>query len=260
MSYLGPALDVPRFFAELPPAAQSAGFAVEKYGEATGWPLLALKRAAAHADAPVIYLSSGIHGDEPAGPLALLQLLREKYFTDHFHWLIFPALNPGGLQLKSRENPAGIDVNRDYREPKSPEARQHLEFLRRESGVFARKLAVSILLHEDWESHGFYLYELNRTDNPLLGPAVLAAVEPICGVDLSPIIEGMPAQNGLITRPVSDFADRPLWPEALWLVIQRTDRNTTLEAPSAQPLEKRVAALCAAVRTAVAEVASTKLT
>jgi len=257
MSYLGPTLDVPRFFAELPSVAQAAGFELEKYGEAAGWPLLALTRPASAEAAPVIYLSSGIHGDEPAGPLALLQLLREKYFTDNFHWLICPALNPGGLLLKTRENPAGIDVNRDYREPKSPEARQHLDFLDRAFGVFSGRFALSILLHEDWETRGFYMYELNGTDNPLLGPAVLAAVEPICGVDRSPVIEGMPARDGLITRPVSDFADRPLWPEALWLVIKRTDRNTTLEAPSAQALDKRVAALCTAVRAAVAAMEKT---
>jgi hypothetical protein len=254
MSYLGPALEVAAFFADLPPAAAAAGFAIEQYGEAACWPLLALKRPAASAEAPLIYLSAGIHGDEPAGPLALLQLLRENFFGDRHHWLICPALNPGGLAARTRENPAGIDVNRDYREPKSPEAKQHRDFLERQAGVFGGRLALSVLLHEDWESKGFYMYELNRTANPLIGPAVLAAVEPICGVDHSPTIEGMAAHEGLITRPVADFADRPLWPEALWLVVQRTDRNMTLEAPSAQELEKRVAALCAAVRTAVAEI------
>ena len=212
MSYLGPALDVPRFFADLPVAAAAAGFGVEQFGAAAGWPLLALKRPAANVDAPVIYLSSGIHGDEPAGPLALLQLLREKFFDDNSHWLICPALNPGALTAKTRENPGGIDVNRDYRAPKSPEATQHLDFMNRQTGVFARRFALSILLHEDWEAKGFYMYELNRTENPLLGPKVLAAVDPICGIDRSPVIEGMDARDGLITRPVADFEERPLWP------------------------------------------------
>ncbi len=251
MSYTGPALDVPRYFADLPGAAKAAGFAVEQFGAAAGWPLLALKRPSANFEAPVIYLSSGIHGDEPAGPLALLQLLIKKFFGDDFHWLICPALNPGALAAKTRENPGGIDVNRDYREPKSPEAKQHLDFLSRQSSVFARRFALSVLLHEDWETKGFYMYELNRTEKPLLGPAVLAAVAPICGVDRSPMIEGMPAQDGLITRPVADFADRPLWPEALWLVVKQTDRNITLEAPSAQELGIRVAALGTAVGEAV---------
>jgi hypothetical protein len=254
MSYQGPALDVPSFFRELTPAAQAAGFTVEPYGEAGGWPLLALRKTSPTPEVPWLYLASGVHGDEPAGPLALLRLLRETFFDHRFNWLICPAINPGGLVAKTRECPSGIDVNRDYRNPKSPEAKQHLAFLRREQAAGQPRYALSILLHEDWESKGFYLYELNRTTQPLLGPKVLAAVESICGVDHSPIIEDMEAKAGLITRPIAGFEDRPQWPEAMWLVMNRTDRNMTLEAPSAQPLEPRVAALCAAVHTAVKEI------
>ncbi len=224
---------------------------MERYGEASGWPLWALRKHSATKDAPWIYLASGVHGDEPAGPLALLRLVREKFFSEQYNWLICPAINPGGLQAKTRECPAGIDVNRDYRDPKSIEAKQHLAFLLGEQAAGRPGYALSILLHEDWESQGFYMYELNRQKTPLLAPKILAAVEPICGVDHSPVIEGMDAKNGLITRPIEGFEDRPLWPEALWLVMNRTDHNMTLEAPSAQPLEPRVAALCAAVRTAV---------
>jgi hypothetical protein len=252
--YIGSALDVPRFYADLPEAAYAARFGMEKYGEAAGWPLLALRRPAMKADAPAVYLSSGIHGDEPAGPLALLRLLRENYFDENHHWLIFPALNPGGLVAKTRGNPAGVDVNRDYRNPQSPEATQHLNFLAHDRTAGGGRFAVSLLLHEDWESKGYYLYELNRTQNPLLGPAVLAAVEPICGVDRSPVIEGMEAQDGLITRPLQNLEQRPQWPEALWLAMHRTDRSLTLEAPSAQAMEPRVAAHCAAVRTAIAKI------
>jgi len=249
MSYQGPALDVPRFFVDLPPAAEAAGFAIEKFGEAAGWPLLALKKGATNPTTPTIYLSSGIHGDEPAGPLALLQLLRENYFDDQHHWLICPVLNPGGLMAKTRHNPGDVDLNRDYREPKAAETRQHLAFLQREFA--GRRFALSILLHEDWETKGYYMYELSRTGQKLIGPAILAAVEPICGIDRSPVIEGMPAKDGLITRPIEGFEERPLWPEALWLALNHTNRNVTLEAPSAQELDRRVAAHCAAVRAAV---------
>ncbi len=253
MSYQGPALEVPKFFAELPPVAKAAGFAVEAYGEAAGWPLLALRKAPAKRDFPWIYLAAGIHGDEPAGPLALQRLLSEKYFGDEYGWLIFPALNPGGLTAKTRESPLGIDVNRDYRDPKSAEAKQHLAFLQSEIADGRPRYALSILLHEDWETKGYYMYELNREPANLFGRKILAAVEPICGVDHSPVIEGMAADHGLITRPLTDFADRPLWPEALWLILHRTDHNMTLEAPSAKAMEPRVAAHCAAVRVAMGE-------
>jgi hypothetical protein len=60
-----------------------------------------------------------------------------------------------------------------------------------------------------------------------------------------------PAQNGLISRTLDDIGERPQWPEAIWLAQNHTDRNVTLEAPSAQDLERRVAAHCAAVKSAV---------
>ncbi|MGA2053376.1 MAG: M14 family metallocarboxypeptidase [Opitutales bacterium] len=252
MSYQGPALDVPRLFADLPPLAAAAGFTVESFGEAAGYPLLVLRRPSLLPAAPTLYLSSGIHGDEPAGPLALLELLRARAFADHFNWLLFPALNPGGLLRKTRENPDGFDVNRDYRHSLTPEARQHLALLSSEKAAGRGVYALCLCLHEDWESKGFYLYELNQTPQPLIGPAILAAVDPICGVDRSPVIEGMEAQDGLITRPIAALADRPQYAEAMWLALQHTPHNITLEAPSAQPLETRVAAHLAAVRTALA--------
>jgi murein peptide amidase A len=245
-------LDVGRFFAEVTPAAAAAGFAVEQYGAAGNWPLLALHRPAP-AGSPRLYVSSGIHGDEPSGPLALLRLMKEGFFDDRCEWVVLPALNPGALAAKTRENPAGVDVNRDYREPKSQEARQHLAWLTREKEAGRGRYDLTLLLHEDWETKGFYLYELNRTKRPLIGPAILAAVEPVCGVEQAPVIEGMEAHGGLITRSVDDLKDRQLYPEAIYLTFGHTDRSLTLEAPSAQELDRRITAHAAAVRAAVTE-------
>ncbi|MDP2137850.1 MAG: succinylglutamate desuccinylase, partial [Candidatus Didemnitutus sp.] len=55
-------------------AARAEGFSSERFGEVAGYPLRAyLKRASALG--PTIYLSAGIHGDEPAPPQALLRLV-----------------------------------------------------------------------------------------------------------------------------------------------------------------------------------------
>jgi hypothetical protein len=252
MSYQGPALDLLPFFADIKFAATNAGFFIETYGEAAGWPLLLLRRNASDHAAPTLYISTGIHGDEPAGPLALLQLLREGALDLRYHWLLFPALNPGGLAVKTRENPAGVDVNRDYCNSQTPEARQHTAWLVREE-MARRRYDMCICLHEDWETSGYYLYELNGTSQPLYGNAILAAVESVCGVDRSPIIEGMEAKNGLITRPVDDLRSRPVFPEAIYLVLKHTHRCLTLEAPSAQDLPRRVTAHATGVKAAIAE-------
>lgn len=189
-----------------------------------------------------IYISAGIHGDEPAGPLAALQLLQEDTWpADAAIWLC-PCLNPTGFALNRRESAAGLDLNRDYRHLQSPEARAHVAWLQRQP-----RFDIALCLHEDWESNGFYLYELNPDNRASLAERILEAVAKVCPVDMSPLIENWAAQNGLI-RPNLNPADRPQWPEAVYLITQNTRQSYTLEAPSDFPLPVRVAALTAAVR------------
>jgi hypothetical protein len=61
-------------------------------------------------------------------------------------------------------------------------------------------------------------------------------------VDTSPVIEDWPAQNGVI-RPNLNPAERPQWPEAIYLITHKTRQSYTMEAPSDFPLPARVAAL-----------------
>jgi hypothetical protein len=100
-------------------------------------------------------------------------------------------------------------------------------------------------LHEDWESHGFYVYEVNCDDETSLSSKMIAAVSKVCPIDLSPIIEDRPANGGII-RPDLDPAKRPQWPEAFYLITNKTRHSYTLEAPSDFPLSVRVAALVGA--------------
>lgn len=195
-----------------------------------------------------IYLSTGIHGDEPAGPLAALQLLQEDAWPDDAAIWLCPCLNPTGFPINRRENAAGIDLNRDYRHLETPEVRAHVEWLQRQP-----RFDVALCLHEDWESSGFYVYELNPDDRASFAEKILEAVAKVCPVDTSPLIEDWPAQNGLI-RPNFIPADRPRWPEAFYLITHKTRQSYTVEAPSDFPLPTRVAALTAAVRAVLAAV------
>ena len=106
---------------------------------------------------------------------------------------------------------------------------------------------LTLCLHEDWESHGFYVYEVNPDHEPSLGEKMIEAVSKVCPIDHSPVIEDRPARGGII-RPDLDPAQRPLWPEAFYLIMNKTRHSYTLEAPSDFPLSTRVAALVAAVR------------
>jgi hypothetical protein len=244
--YLGEKIDIRAILADLEAVAQLHGWTSEVFHQNAGFNWLALHRAAS-APGPAgvprrIYLAAGIHGDEPAGPLAVRQLLRENLWPADAEIFLVPCLNPGGFTVNTRENPQGIDLNRDYRNPKSQETRAHIAWLERQP-----RFDVYICLHEDWESHGFYLYEQNPDDQPSLAEKIIAAVQPVCPIDTSPTIEDRPARGGII-RPNINVQDRPQWPEAFYLITHKTRLGYTLEAPSDFPLPVRVSAEVAGVR------------
>jgi murein peptide amidase A len=235
------------FLAHFEASACARGFRIEEMGAAEGCPLLAFTRRTTGTK-PRIYLSAGVHGDEPAPPFALARLLADGVFDDRAVWFLVPLINPGGLIRGTRESPAGVDLNRDYRNPQTPEVRAHVRWLERQPGF-----TVSFCLHEDWESQGFYLYELNPANRPSLAPAMLAAVAARFPIDRSPSIDGRPAEGGVI-RPVSDPHLRNLWPEAIYLRSRHTTLSYTLESPSALPLESRIEMLTTALRAALGNV------
>ena len=225
-------------------AGLARGFRSERYGNVGGVPLLALTRKASGIK-PRIYLSAGIHGDEPAPPLALFNLLTEGFFDDRATWFLCPIMNPAGLARGTRENPAGVDLNRDFKALVSPEIRAHVAWLRQQPNF-----DLTICLHEDWESTGFYLYELNPTGRPTLADRMIAAAAAIMPIDHSPLIDGRESVAGIL-RPPDDPALRELWPEAIYLRANHTTLSYTVETPSTFPLEQRVRAQEAIVRAAV---------
>lgn len=207
------------------------------------------------ANKPSLYISAGIHGDEPAGPMALLEMFRKGLFTDDLNYFILPILNPIGLQKGTRVNEDGIDLNRDYGpNPVSELTRKHVEWLSE------RRFDMAICLHEDSDAKGFYLYELIKDPaRPSLGPKILAAAEPFTGIDRSPVIDGMPAVDGLMQPPASAHdLERADAPEALRLFFFHTDIGYTLETPSSQSIVNRIQALVASTVALSLELAKAK--
>ena len=244
-AYHGETIDVRAALREIETAAQTRGWTSEVFHAAEGFNWLALRRTPVSFRQPPtarrIYLSAGIHGDEPAAPLAALKLIQENRWPEHAEIFLLPCLNPLGFASNTRENADGIDLNRDYRKPKAAETRAHIAWLERQPDF-----DLSLCLHEDWESHGFYLYEQNPDNQVSLAEKMIAAVRQVCPVDLSENIEGRPAQGGII-HPKINHAERPDWPEALYLISHKSRQGYTIEAPSDFPLATRVNALVAAV-------------
>src|SRR5699024_4753247 len=70
MAYTGEKLNVESTLSELRRLAEKEDFQIETLTEIENFPIYAFSRSA-ESEGPVIYLSAGIHGDEPAGPLAI---------------------------------------------------------------------------------------------------------------------------------------------------------------------------------------------
>lgn len=120
--------------------------------------------------APQIHISAGVHGDEPAGVLALLELLENDGLPRRFTYRLWPCLNPSGFDAGTRTNDCGIDINRTFgRGGGSPEAKAVVMANR------DRKFSLALDLHEDDECPSPYAYTYGaRTlldgDIPVLEP------------------------------------------------------------------------------------------
>ena len=248
-AYHGEQIDIRATLRKIADTAQTHGWSSETFHRADRLEWFAFRRPAPPTinsqPSTRLYLSTGIHGDEPAGPLAVLRLLQENQWPAHAEITLVPCLNPVGLLSNRRENPQGLDLNRDYLNPQSDEIRAHIAWLERQPAF-----DLCLCLHEDWEAHGFYLYELNPDNRPSLAEKMVQRVATVCPVDQSEIIEGRPAQHGII-RPNLDPRLRPQWPESFWLLTHKTRQSYTLEAPSDFALSTRVNALVAAVQAAL---------
>lgn len=236
--------DVGSFLGEFGELAAGKGFARRHLCDTAAGPLLAWERL---ESGPPDYVSAGMHGDEPAGPLAALELLRSGQL-DTGSWLVCPALNPSGLAAGTRENEGGHDLNRDYLTLHTSEVRTHAAWL---ASLPCPRLFTS--LHEDWESSGFYFYEINLGDDrPDRAAAILEAVKPWFPPEPATLIDEHEIRSSgwIYHVPEADAPEN--WPEAIFLAKRGCPVSFTFETPSANCLKDRVAAHVAAVKAAIA--------
>jgi hypothetical protein len=183
-----------------------------------------------------IYLSAGIHGDEPSGPLTILRLLRENAWpSDASIWMV-PCLNPTGFRANTRENNESIDLNRDYRSFRSIEVRNHIAWLKEQP-----RFDLTFIFHEDWEAGGFYVYEVNPENRWSFAESILRAVATVCPIETATKVDNWDCRDGVI-RPAIKPEDRPEWAESLYLIVNKSPQSYTLETPSDFPLPLRAEA------------------
>ena len=196
-----------------------------------------------------LYVSAGIHGDEPAGTEALLAWAEKNYkLLSKIPLVIYPCLNPWGLIENSRLNVKGKDLNRSW--DKSGEVIIS-EVIKRSEGA---RFSLAINLHEDYDANGIYLYEpphgKKRDD---LANKILSSGRKYIPIDTRKKIEGRWARNGVI-RPAASSLPKEGLPEAAFLQKFRSDRTFVFETPSEYDLRIRVQAQVAMLERAISEI------
>ncbi len=192
-----------------------------------------------------IYISAGIHGDEPGATDGLINWAEQQAEKlAELPLLIYPCLNPWGLVNNSRLDAKGNDLNRIWDHPKSSLASYIV------NRIADHQFDLSLTLHEDYDGQGLYIYEpvpVKRLAS--WGSQLLAAAAPHLPADPRKTIDGKRASNGLI-RPQALKISSNL-PEAVFLHRHHSCRTYTFETPSEFSLDKRVAAQTALIDCAI---------
>ena len=151
---------------------------------------------------------AGIHGDEPAGVLALCDFVRalddSAVRARGYELHVYPLVNPTGYEDRTRHSRSGKDLNREFwRGSPEPEVAQL------EKVILHERYHGYISLHSDDTSEGFYAFARGSTlTRHLLRPA-LATVEAALPLDRRSEIDGFHAEEGIIHTAYDGILSAP---------------------------------------------------
>jgi hypothetical protein len=196
--------------------------------------------------APVrIGLFALVHGDEPAGALALAGLAQtlaaDPALARGYDLVFYPVCNPTGCEDGIRHNRAGADLNREFwRSSAQPEVRilEHELREHRFDGLIA--------LHADDTSDGLYGYAHDRLLNEQLLVPALRASEKFLPRNCRAMIDGFAASDGVIGGCFQGVLTPP--PEQ-----QPRPFEVIFETPAHAPLARQAEAAHAALLAILAE-------
>lgn len=206
-----------------------------------GYPVF-LFRTCHHAEGG-LYLSAGVHGDEPAPVAAFIDWAESNLaLLRRSNACLVPLFNPAGLVRNTRADHEGTDLNRNFNNVRHPHTGAWLRAME------GQRYACGITLHEDYDAQGLYAYEVSR-DPVLSTQPFLQKAERLLPRDARARIDGFPAKSGVIKRSRIP-KNLPGLPEALVIFQHHAPASFTFETPSEFSLGQRVAAQQAIIDTA----------
>ena len=192
---------------------------IHTLSEDSSYPLFCVHYTPQQTNAALIYVSAGIHGNEPAGvecAIRLIELLADD--TQHYAYP-FPQFQHA--QKQTNHNTIG------------------------KSGT----IELALDLHEDTDSDGFYLWERRASTCHPIGGSVVKNVESVCAINREPWIEEHRNENGMIT--LLDTVTTKGWTRGRYLAEQIKTRCLILETPTQSDLETRINVHMMAIQSAV---------
>jgi hypothetical protein len=190
-------------------------------------------------------LFAGLHGDEPAGCDALVDLLLELAENPAagvgYDLVVYPVCNPTGYEDATRHNRAGLDLNREFwKSSAQPEVRIL------EAELRANRLDGLITLHSDDTSEGIYGYAHGRLLNEELLRPALRACEGILPRDPRANIDGFVATESMLCDCYPGVLSAP--PEQ-----EPKPFDLIFETPAGAPHARQVAATVSALKSVLSE-------
>jgi protein MpaA len=192
-----------------------------------------------------IGIFAAIHGDEPAGALAVAQflsdLVADPALADGYQIHAYPICNPTGFEDDTRCSRNARDLNREFWKNSTEAEVQILE-----NELRTQHFQGLIQLHADDTSEGIYGFVRGATlTENLLRPALREAGK-ILPRNNSALIDGFAARDGMIY----DIYDGVL---AAPKEVEPVPFEIIFETPHLAPIDLQVAALQAAMRTILKE-------
>jgi len=208
------------------------GFKIKKIGTTGKNNEFPLFRVVINATSPAkrtVCFSAGIHGEEPAGPFAVLRFLETCNLNafKNVRVILFPIANPSGFDRGVRRNFLNKDLNGHFCH-KNLTGENKLLY----RGIRGERIFFFHALHEDEGTKSFYLYNFEKREEKVYRDIIQLA-RTYFPINTRRKIYDDPARGGLIiNRKDGSFEDR--------MFRDGIPFSMCTETPEAQPFEKRV--------------------
>jgi murein peptide amidase A len=233
---LEPLLDLPGLeMSDLPFHISNAGYSIPRF-----------TFSGPNSSDPIrIGIFAAIHGDEPAGAVAVVEFLRELArrpdLAENYLIHAYPICNPTGFEESTRFSRAGVDLNRQFWK-----GSYHPEVQILEHELRANAFQGIVQLHADDTSDGIYGFVRGATlTENLLRPALLEAGK-ILPRNVNAQIDGFAARDGIIYELYEGILAAPA-------KVDPAPFEIIFETPHLAPLERQVEALVVAMKTILFE-------